>query len=223
MPEERDSRDEVLNCQRNKVLVDLSLDKVCDELFFISPAYVEFWMNNEDFKAKYHHLHDLGAKDGFSLFLRSAKQIMFDIKYDQVLNQGSYSDFDFRTANKSVRLMERRLACGFDNNTVNPRLYFLLNRMRAPRSSMKYWLMIPEFAKEIEKLIPTDRKIDQNTVYDIMKQVCNAKKKGRRRLNFAYAKPAIRAIEKQLNIPPEQRIRMVLNDSTSNTKDEVSE
>jgi len=215
--------------KQKKLLVDSSLEEVCNELFFIPQEDIAFWMNNEDFRNEYRRLYYEGEDDGFYLFLETAQLIMTDIEHNESLDPDSYSGFDFKTAYRSIRVMKKSFKQGFDNRALNKKLLFLLNRISVPRDTMKRILMIPEFSSKIEQLIPTGITINDRAVYEVLKRVLNEnsisianREMGSRRLH--ELKYAINCVEKRLKIPEIQRFKYIsTNGNQNSTSDEDSD
>lgn len=197
---------------RVKLLVDRNLEDAQQRLFFIDKSYIEFWLSNMDFVSEYHRLFDAGYKDGFYLFYLTAKNIFSRMKATE---DKADICFDFGVAHKSIEEMERRLQVGYDDRNSDPRLDFLVKRLSAPSISVRYWLMVPEFVDAIHAMIPTGVKIDNQSVYPIMRRIYlekaelrNERKNDDKRIQFSFsiARKAIKAMEERLKISAEERI-----------------
>lgn len=216
-----------MNNDTKELLVDSRIEEVCDELFFLDPDIVKFWMRNEDFRIEYHRLYEGGELDGFYLFYLSSRNTYKKMLDDREVDPSSCSDFDFKFAKKSITDMKRYLIRGFDNRLVNHKLDFLIGRIYVKKSDLKYWFMVPEFSSAIEKLNGLGYKIDNRTVYELMKRIFN---KNLNRVvdggysikdigfSFHSARGAIKALEYRLNVPKDQRVSAIALDPASKSK-----
>lgn len=195
---------------QRKLIVDSDLNEVCNELFFLDPKMIKFWMQNEDFRSEYQRLYSGGEQDGFHLFYVAAGNVYDRMRSARDCGSDLSSDFDFKLAGKSVASMKRWIERGMDDTVLSPRLKFILHRISLPRIQMRFWMIDSDFQKKVETLIPTNTRIDDRAIYEIMKQVFTAKWISKSKLadgsfNFRDAKKSIRLLEKHLKIPEEQR------------------
>lgn len=197
---------------RDKLIIDLDRDQIYKRLFFIEREYIDFWLNNKDFRSEYNRLYDSGMKDGFYLFFLAA-QNTFEALQNSI---SAKTGFCFGYAHRSIEEMERRLQKGYDDRVSDPRLDFLVNRLSAPEYSIRYWLMVPEFVSAVQALLPQNIKITNQVVYPIMKSIYESKKDFKSasdprqspvQFNLSLARKAIRSIEKKLKTPEEDRVK----------------
>lgn len=204
-----------MNEVKRELLIDLNFNRICDELFFLTPDVVSFWVNDKDFQNEYRRLISLGEQDGFYTFLIAAENVLHNNEESSSCSD-SHTDYDFEFAKQSSKRMRQYYERGFNDRLLNPKLLFLLGRISVPRKAMKYWLLIPEFSNKIESMVSNGIRIDNSTTYDIMKQVFDSKRRliasglmdGKQDIfSTQRAKSALRALEKELNIPANQRVR----------------
>ena len=224
------------------MLVDQSIDEVCSKLFFLSRDIVEFWMNNEDFKNEYKRRIADGAQDGFYLFYVSAEDTFYTMRHKECASEGFRPNPDFVFANQSVNKMRRRVEHGFCDSKLDPKFQVIFNRIAAPPEALQYWTMVPEFVDSINELVSSGRHIGNEEVYDVMKRVFDEKTKSKLKqisaglsgrnaensaqnmqFSFGRAKDAIRALEKRLKIPTDQRVSSTNTDESYNIPTEGSD
>lgn len=224
-----------IQTNKTKLLVDLSVDEVCNKLFFLKPDIIEFWMNNEDFKNEYRRRISEGAQDGFYLFYVSAEETFYTMRHKECADEGFRPNPDFATANQYINKMRHCVERGFGDSKLDQRFEIISDRIAAPAESLRYWSMVPEFVDSMNNLISSGQYIGNTEVYDVMKRVYNEKTKSKLnriadglgsqmpksnardfQFSFGKAKDAIRALEKRLKIPTDQRVSSTNTDESYN-------
>lgn len=194
--------------REEKFLLDLPEHEIIEKLDFIKPEYIKFWLSNKDFRLEYKRLYDFGISGWFYKFFLAAKNVLSDMYW--TINP----DFDYRTAERSIKMMSAQFRT-HDDRLYDRRLLFMLNKLSAPSPLIKYWLSVPEFFHEMQDLVGHGATIDNAVALEAMERIY-AKRVAEKdtiqdnenrnyiKTNFSFgrARKAIKSIRKALGLPP---------------------
>ena len=193
--------------RREKSFSEMSTEEVIQKLNFLDADYVRFWMDNPDFRLEYKRLYDFGIEGEFYRFYLSATNILAETRLTPE------TDFDFKTAIKSIHKMEKLLHGQHDDRLFDHNLLFMLNKLSAPYQSIKYWLTVPEFVSEMQDRVACGGTVDNQVALESMERIYIQKEIERDRIrleqnrsdvrtdfSFKFAKRAIKSIRKALGM-----------------------
>lgn len=162
---------------------------------------LNFWFSVEGFKNELTSMVERGETIDNIVVYKIANRI-----YREKLKARDGSGFDFETAQRGLYQLKQaidKLPDGYTN--AKERLGFLFKKISMPKPMLAYWLTVPEFLNKINDLAFKGVTIDNELVYEIMKEIYARKDaEGNKDFKFRIGNRSLKQLEKVLGMNREK-------------------